>query len=402
MTKPLVSVVIVSRHRPEELRRCVRALDFQSHRNFEVILVTDVETSEVLDDLVDTGRVKAACCKEPNISKARNMGISLAAGEFVAFIDDDAIAEPTWLERLIAPLEDSNIAASGGFVRGRNGISLQWCAEEIGADGASHPIGITDVTLPPVNPNRAVKTQGTNCVFRRDVLLDLGGFDENFHFYLDETDLNLRIARAGLQTAIVPNAEVQHGYAASRMRGKDRRPKSLFQIGASHAYFINKYDRPRGELDAVRSDQSARLDKALVSGLLEPRDVRRLKADLEAGFAEGFERKPVKAGISRADTDFKPFVSMVPVSEHRFVVGRWISRRKIFAQAHQIAQGGAPCTVILLSPSAIYHRRWFHADGFWVQMGGIFGRSTRSEPLWSWYRRKERAGLIISELRKTR
>ncbi|SDW77703.1 glycosyltransferase family 2 protein [Litoreibacter albidus] len=390
MTTPLVSVVVVSRHRPHDLRRCVRALDFQTYRNFELILVTDAETAKSLSSLAPTDRLKSAICAEANISKARNLGVMLAAGDVAAFIDDDAIAEPTWLARLVAPFTTPEVAASGGFVRGRNGISLQWQAEEIAPDGESLPIRLSGHSAQIMTAGRAIKTQGTNCAFRRDTLIALGGFDENYRFYLDETDVNLRIAQAGFSTAIVPDAEVQHGYAPSPMRGRDRRPKSLFEIGASQAYFVQKYGRPDSDLDALRRRQSKRLDTGLVRGILEPCDVLRLKRDLEAGIAQGRTRQQKPAPPRQNAPDFKPFASKENLPAHRYVSGHWSERRSIYNRAKALSDAGTPCTAIVLSRTALFHRRWFHSDGFWVQSGGIFGKSSRSQPLWSWYRLSER------------
>ncbi|WP_298259354.1 glycosyltransferase [uncultured Litoreibacter sp.] len=402
MMPPLVSVVIVSRNRPKELRNCIRALDFQTHRKFELIVVTDEITAAKLPDLIPIERVKSAVCAEANISKARNQGVALAAGEIVAFIDDDAIAEPTWLNRLTAPFRDPNIGASGGFVRGRNGISFQWRAEEVGLDGTSHAIAVDQTTVFAADPKRAIKTQGTNCAFRIDALRALGGFDESYKFYLDETDLNIRINQAGYSTAIVPLAEVQHGYAASSMRGRDRRPKSLFEIGASHAYFIKKYDRPQSELDSVRAEQWARLDAALARGLIKAEDVEFLRSDLEAGIAEGSLRDHGRNSAAQKQSKFLQYLDTSGVAEHQFVTGRWISRRKVYAQAKEIAKAGTPCTAIILSPTTLFHHRWFHSDGFWVQTGGIFGKSTRSDPIWTWYRCATRVKVEQADLSRTR
>jgi Predicted glycosyltransferases len=77
--------------------------------------------------------------------------------------------------------------------------------------------------------------------FRRNVLVELGGFDPAFHYFLDETDLNMRLARAGHATALVPLAEVHHGFAANRMRNRYRVPQDLFDIGASWAVFLRKH-----------------------------------------------------------------------------------------------------------------------------------------------------------------
>ncbi|WP_281856402.1 glycosyltransferase family 2 protein [Litoreibacter halocynthiae] len=397
-----VSVVVVSRHRPDHLRRCVRALEFQTQPSFEVVLVTDSETSEVLTDLVPHDWVKSAICNEANISKARNIGIGLAAGEAIAFIDDDAIAEPTWLERLIEPFSDPNVAASGGFVRGRNGISFQWRAEEIGADGVSHPISIDGTAILKARPGKGVKTQGTNCAFRRDILIELHGFDENYKFYLDESDLNMRIGQAGHLTAIVPNAEVQHGYAVSSLRGNDRRPKSLFEIGASQAYFLKKFGRPASDLTAFRESQWARLEAALVKGLLEPRDVRHLRDDLEAGIVDGHKRPPTSKPDWPIPSPFKPFLSDRQAIDHCFIASRWLSRRRAYADGKSCAERGVPCTAIILSPTAVFHQRWFHDDGFWVQSGGIFGKSSRTDRIWSWLGREKRFRRERKLLQRTR
>ena len=402
MTETLVSVVIVSRHRPEELRLCVRALEFQTYDHFEVVVVSDPATAQNISDLVPVDRVKTAICTEANISKARNMGIDLAAGDIIAFIDDDAIAEPTWLARLVAPLSGSNIAASGGFVRGRNGISFQWQAEKITHDGVSHPFKVDGTTIPELDPDHAVKTQGTNCAFRRDMLVQLGGFDESYHFYLDETDLNLRIAQAGLQTAIVPDAEVQHGYAASVHRGKDRRPKSLFEIGASQAYFAKKYDRPDQELDAGRALQRTRVKDFAANKLIDQKEADRLMADHEAGIKQGLTRPILNDRIWPSPPEFKPFLSADASTLHEFIDARWFFRRKAFRTARKLAQSGVPCTAIILSPTGLYHRRYFHADGYWVQTGGIFGKSTRSDPLWAWYGYSARVAVEKASLSNTR
>ncbi|RLJ52119.1 GT2 family glycosyltransferase [Litoreibacter meonggei] len=401
MTSLSVSVVIVSRHRPDELRRCIKALEFQTFRDVEIVVVVDGDTATNLHELVPLDRVKAATCDEANISRARNIGIGLAAGDLVAFIDDDAIAEPTWLERLIEPFSDPNVGASGGFVRGRNGISFQWRAEVISVDGVSSPIDIGEVTVLKADPNKGIKTQGTNCAFRRAALYKLNGFDENYRFYLDESDLNLRVGQAGWLTAVVPNAEVQHGFAASYLRGKDRRPKSLFEVGASQAYFIKKFGGMKAALLAFRKQQWVRLESVLVKGTLEPRDLRRLRTELDAGIADGQGRDPLVGRVRPAQTPLKPFSIHKPES-HKFIAGRWLFRRRVYAEAKRLAENGVPCTAIILSPTAVFHRRWFHEDGFWVQSGGIFGKSTRSDSLWSWYSFAKRIRREQASLQKTR
>ena len=80
------SVIIVSRDRPDDLKRVLASLQFQTYDNFEVIVVSNHNPSDE--------RVKYVKHDQPNISTARNIGLKQAAGAVVAFCDDDAIPEP--------------------------------------------------------------------------------------------------------------------------------------------------------------------------------------------------------------------------------------------------------------------------------------------------------------------
>lgn len=76
---------------------------------------------------------------------------------------------------------------------------------------------------------------------RRNVWVAIGGFDPAYHFYLDETDLNIRLARGGYITAIAPLAHVHHGFAKSISRRADRVLSDLYDIGASKTVFQRKF-----------------------------------------------------------------------------------------------------------------------------------------------------------------
>uniref|UniRef100_UPI0039E2529D glycosyltransferase family 2 protein n=1 Tax=Phaeovulum sp. TaxID=2934796 RepID=UPI0039E2529D len=281
------SLIIVSRHRPAALARCLAAVAQLDHAAFEVIVVAD---PAALVHVPSTA--KAAAFDLPNISAARNAGLALAAGEVVAFLDDDAVPEPSWLRRLTAPFVNPDVVAAGGFVRARNGISFQWKASVANALGEAFPLDVDQSapSLHPARPGMAIRTEGTNCAFRLGALAAIGGFDPAFRFYLDETDVNMRLARNGHLTAIVPMAQVHHGFAASARRHADRAPKTLFDIGASSAVFWRKHADPGAEPAArarLIAAQHSRLIRHMVSGTLEPRDVVRLIATLEAGLMEG-------------------------------------------------------------------------------------------------------------------
>jgi glycosyltransferase involved in cell wall biosynthesis len=93
---------------------------------FEIVIVADQAGIAAVADHALGDQVKSVPFDTPNISAARNAGIAMAAGNVIAFIDDDAVPEPSWLTHLTAPFADPAVAASGGYVIGRNGISFQW------------------------------------------------------------------------------------------------------------------------------------------------------------------------------------------------------------------------------------------------------------------------------------
>lgn len=125
MDSPPVSVVVVSRERPDALMRCLNGLAQLDYPLFEIVCVACPAGIAALSARPDSERIKTVVFDRPNISEARNLGITEAAGEIVAFIDDGAVPEPLWLWHLTAPFSEPNVAATGGYVIGRNGISFQ-------------------------------------------------------------------------------------------------------------------------------------------------------------------------------------------------------------------------------------------------------------------------------------
>ncbi len=380
-----VSVIVVSRGRPEALKRCLTGISQLRFQTFEVIVVADEAGLDAVAELPFETRIKTVFYDEANISQARNLGISRAAGDVVAFIDDDAVPEPSWLMYLVAPFAQGEVAAAGGYVRGRNGISFQWRAQSVDQTGESTRLDVAGVQAVVLHPQagRAIRTEGTNMAFRRDVLAELGGFDPAYRYYLDETDVNLRLAAAGHATAIAPRAEVHHGFLQNAQRSDARVPRDLTEIGASKAVFLAKHcsEAKRAEVWTMfRRGQRARLQRHMVRGNMMPADVRRLMRGLDQGYRDGQAREfGGMAPIARASEGLREFEPHFGKSV--VVSGRSWQARKTHARARKlVAQGQVP-SVFLFSPSSLYHQLRYHPDGYWVQTGGLFGRSERKQPL---------------------
>lgn len=382
---PTISVIVASWQRPDALRRCLTGLRQQDHPQLELCIVADRAACEaVVAPMQAAGLIcKLTVADVPNLSVSRNAGLALAAGDVVAFIDDDAVAEPTWASRLAAAFRTPGVIAATGFTRGRNGISFQWTAAEVDATGQDHALHLPPgISLRAGTSRQAVKPVGTNCAFDRKVLLAIGGFDPAYRFYLEDADVALRLAPHGL-TAIVPDAQVHHGFEASARRRGDRVPLDLREIGASSMVFLRRHAGERewaAALDRLQGDQRHRLLRHMVAGRIEPRDVELLLRGLDAGIAEGATRPlqglpPLPAG----DAAFLP----LPATGARpgvVIAGRVWQRMKLAHRARAAVASGAVTTVLRFSPTALRHRAGFHPDGYWLQWGGLFGAAQRDEP----------------------
>jgi len=404
MYEPKVSVVIVSRDRPDGLARLITSLRFQFYKTFEVIVVSNEKS-------VPFERVKHIYFDEPNISAARNLGIEAAAGELIAFCDDDAVPEPTWLEYLIEPFQNQSVGVAGGFVRGRNGIDFQWKAQQVDCFGNDRPVELETeerFTIQQGDAGYVPKVQGTNCIFRKSTLLALDGFDEGFQFYLDETDVCIRATRAGWSTVVVPNAEVQHGFAESARRTAHRVPKSLYVEGKSKAYYCTKHAEnfDADDVYAVfEKKQRNRLLKLCVAGLLGPADIPRLLKTLRQGFIDG-QSMPVENRQRPLKCNSDMFV-MFGEGLHKTLkseayVGSRISKKTMIVAAAQTAAQNTPVTLFYWSFTTLFHRRFFDGRGFWVQTGGLFGKSNRRQSYFRFNRVLTRGLKEISDLKKTR
>lgn len=395
MISPAVSVIIVSRGRPELLRRCLTAVSQLIYDPFEVVTVVDPAAVAAVQNMQFADRIKIVEFDEANISLARNEGLAHAAGEIVAFLDDDSVPEPGWLYHLVQAFTDPDVAAAGGYVRGRNGISFQSKGQAVDEFGYTTelPLSSDDIVVFSGRPGMAIKTQGTNCAFRRGIFSEIGGFDPAYRYYLEETDLNMRLAVQNRKTGIVPRAEVHHGVEASPTRKKSRMPKSLLEVGASQVVFLRKYASETVR-DAVLDDfcriQRCMLIRHLVAGNCEPRDVERVMTTLRAGISEGLGRAiSLAPAISNKDCNFRSFRTSSADYRHDVICGFRSRAPGLRRKARESVQQGAIVSLYVFSATSRFHRVSY-SEGHWEQKGGLFGRSDRTGPLFLFTGLKQR------------
>ena len=306
------SVVVNTVDRAESLRRTLLALSQLAYPELEIIVVAGPSSDHTTDVLAEfDGRVKVGFCEERNLSMSRNIGAKLASGDLIAFIDDDAIPEPWWLDDIAPAFHDPEVAASGGPVYDFDGRTLYslFCMTD------SHG----DITLwgTGPNPSRAlaapfsdlfVCTIGTNAVFRRCALIGVGGFDETFGYYLEESEICRRLIDRGWVVEAQERGIVYHLREESSLRGANRFQRSFYPLLRSRLYFGLRHARPRvGLVETMRryADTVQHLhwhcQWGAENGFLRPEDVEAFEHDAVRAADEAFDSAARPPAIRHAE-----------------------------------------------------------------------------------------------------
>jgi GT2 family glycosyltransferase len=197
---PRVSVVVCTHNGSATLRECLEGLDEVDYPAYEVIVVDDgsTDSSAAIASEYDC---RVITTENRGLSSARNTGLAVAWGEIVAYVDDDTKPDRDWLKYLVRSFMTSSHAGIGGpnLAFAEDGLIAR-CV-------ANAPGGPTHVLL---SDREAEHIPGCNMAFRREALVQVGGFDPRFHAAGDDVDICWRLRERGLSLGFSPAAVVWH------------------------------------------------------------------------------------------------------------------------------------------------------------------------------------------------
>lgn len=235
------TVVICTRNRPGHLRRCIEELQKQTFRAFEILVVDNSSKPSDAWHIAASYGTRYLLCPTIGLSHARNAAIAACSAEFIAFLDDDAVAEPQWLYNLLAQFSSSHVVAVTG----------QIILESEPTPAALNPRGF--VCIDKSNHNWFEMTNfggigsGSNMAFRRSTLEHWFGFNECLgrgkllNAWEDDYAFFTLVDR-GLSIAYAPDAQVRHPASPAQERLLD----TLHQISISGAYIcLLTFEHPR-------------------------------------------------------------------------------------------------------------------------------------------------------------
>ncbi|MDZ7952786.1 glycosyltransferase [Nostoc sp. DedQUE09] len=213
-----VSVVICTCNRYDYLKRCLNYLKDQNYPFFEVVVVNGPSTDNTQELLKFRKDIKVVQNSLRNLSISRNLGIRYASGDIVAFIDDDALPYDNWISEIVKRYNELplNVVGVGGRTFFANQFRFQFEFGIVDSFGTHVEVSSND---PKINNSKYYRhLLGTNCSFRKDTLIAINGFDEQYDYYLDESDLAVRLQQAGGVIANANQAYIRHEFAQSHNR----------------------------------------------------------------------------------------------------------------------------------------------------------------------------------------
>jgi GT2 family glycosyltransferase len=215
----VVTVVIPTLAADAKLQECLDGLARQSRNDFQVIVVDN--SGQALARRAAAGRAVQIieCSRNVGFGAAVNAALKAAPTPYLAVLNDDAVPHPGWLDALVSALQarpDAGMCASQVRLFGEAGLDSAGML--IARDGSSKQRGHGRLAADFPVPEEALFPSGSAALYRRDMLEELGGFDDAFFLYCEDTDLGLRARWAGWKCLYVPRAVVEHHYSHSAGR----------------------------------------------------------------------------------------------------------------------------------------------------------------------------------------
>lgn len=222
-----MTVVVPTLAADESLEKCLASLESQTFRDFEIIVV-DNSGHRVVPPRERTRVI--ANDRNLGFGAAVNQAFRASAAPFLAVLNDDATAQPGWLEALLRAVEarpDVGMCASRVLLAGdgrMDSAGMLLCR-----DGSSKQRGHLEPPESYPRLQEVLLPSGSAAFYRREMLQEIGLFDESFFLYCEDTDLGLRARWAAWECLYVPDAVVEHRYS-----------HSAGQASALKAYYVER------------------------------------------------------------------------------------------------------------------------------------------------------------------
>jgi len=216
--RPTLSIVVPSHNRPDLLRRCLASVRRHAPAEAEIVVVDDASAAGIASRVAaSVARVHVVrLTRRGGFCVAANAGLRAARGEIVELLNDDTEVTSGWAEAALAVFADPAVAAVAPLVLSHADGTIDSAGDRYylggvaGKRGRGERLGPEHLRAGPV-----FGASASSAFYRRDAIIQVGGFPESFGAYFEDVDLSFRLHWAGWRVMFEPASRVYHEVGAS-------------------------------------------------------------------------------------------------------------------------------------------------------------------------------------------
>jgi GT2 family glycosyltransferase len=246
MQEPLISIIILNWNGEKFIKECIDSVLNTEYSRIEIIIVDNGSTDtslKIINSYSDSLKL-IAHSQNTGFAAGMNSGIKAAQGEYVVTLNNDLTVDKNWLQR---PVEILHANPEVGIISCRQMVYGKADIIDIVFSKPSSyllpvPVGSDQKYSehPEYHTEREVSgASGASVIYRKSLLEQVGGFDERFFAYHEESDLQARARRSGWKCVYVPSAVVYH--MGSRSFGKLSRTFHYYHERNRWWYIVKNY-----------------------------------------------------------------------------------------------------------------------------------------------------------------
>lgn len=204
---PLISIIIVNYCGKDLLEKCLHSLSKTDYKNYEVIFIDNCSNDDSIEFVKKnyTEIQVIQLNKNYGFAAPNNIAAKVARGKYLVFLNNDTEVTPGWLGELVKELEmDISIAMAQSLLMRPDG-TIDSSGDFIDVLGRAY--SNTEV---PKGVRYILSPRAACMIIKKDIFLDLGGFDESYFASYEDVELGWKAWLWGYKVCIVPTSVVQH------------------------------------------------------------------------------------------------------------------------------------------------------------------------------------------------
>ncbi|MFX0135426.1 MAG: glycosyltransferase family 2 protein [Candidatus Hodarchaeota archaeon] len=232
----MASIIIVAYNHKKYLESCINSVLEQDYPH-EVIVVDNCSsdgTAQFIEEKYPNVRL-IKNIKNRGYGAGNNLGVKYARGTFIVILNPDTIVNDGWLRELIIPLQKNEKIVTTPMILTYEGSRIETCGT------LNHFTGLTftrGLTAKPEDYNQeefVSGISGCNFAIKKDYYESVGGFDEKFFIYNEDSDLSWRIHLKHFKILYVPKSKVKHDWELKVS------PQKLYHLEKNRYIMLRKY-----------------------------------------------------------------------------------------------------------------------------------------------------------------